>query len=87
MLSSIRVTLHAVLEVTDAFLQVFSLNFLRIVLVAAVARVLFEVRCDVAGLAWDIATLAMIKRESMIERRALPGLCCMTLSAIRAKCA
>ncbi len=76
---------HAVLEVTDAFVEMPRLNDRRIVLVAAVARVFLEVRRRVARLACDSAVPAVIQREGMIELRALPALRSMTLRAVGAE--
>ena len=78
-------TAHAVLEIANAFAQVPCLNARRIVLVAAVARILLEVRRCVARPAWDAAAPAVIQRESVIELRALPGLRGMALHAIGAE--
>jgi hypothetical protein len=81
------VAAHTVLKIADAFLQVLRLNARRIMLVAAVTSILLEVRRRVARLARDVAAFAMIQREDMIERRALPGLCGVALRAVRAESA
>ena len=78
---------HAVLEVADAFLQVPRLNARRIMIVATVACVLLEVGRGVARLTRNIAALAVIQRENVIERRALPGLRGVALRAVSAECA
>ncbi len=76
---------HAVLEVANAFPQVTRLNARWIVLVAAITRILLEVRCRVARLTWDTAAPAMIQREGMIELRALPRLRGMALRTVGAE--
>ncbi len=76
----------AVLEIADPFPQVLSLDPSRVVFVAAIARVLFEVRRHVARLACAVATLAVIDRERVIKCCALPGGRSVTLRAVRAKC-
>ena len=73
---------HAVLEIADAFFQVLRLNTLLSVFVAAVAGVLLKVRRHVARLASDVAFLAMIQREGVIERGPLPGAGAVTLRAV-----
>ena len=82
---SASVAAHAVLEIADAFLQVLRLNARWIVLVAAVAGILLEVRRRVASLARKAAAFAVIQRENMIERCALPGLRGVALRAIGAE--
>ena len=83
MFAAIVVTAHAVLKVTDAFLKVLGLNSLRIVFVAAITSVLFEVRRDMTRLARNRAALTMIQWESVIEGCALPRRRSVALRAIR----
>ena len=78
---------HAVLKVADALIQVSGLNPRRIMLVATVAGVFLEVRRHVTGLARDVAAFAMVQRERMIERRALPRRRGVTRRTIGAKLA
>ena len=79
------VAAHTVLEIAN--LPMPGLNVLRGMVVAAITRVLFEVRRHVTGLAGNVAALAVVERESVIERRALPGVGGMALRTVRAKSA
>ena len=76
---------HAVLKVADSLIQVSGLNPRRIMLVTTIARVLFEIRRHMTGLARTVAICAMIQRKSMIELCALPGRRRVALRAIGAK--
>ena len=60
------VAAHAVLEVADSFLLMFTLHLGRIVLVAVVAGVRLERALVMADIAGDVGAAPVVEREGVI---------------------
>ncbi len=79
---------HAIVKIGGALFAVPARDAGRIVFVAAIASVGFEIAgLSVAGGAGGIAPPAVIERERMLERRPLPRRRGVALSTVRAKLA
>lgn len=76
-------TLHAVLEILDAFLEVLTRYIFQGVLVAAVTGVFLVVAVGVAGDTRDVVIAIQYEQLGVVEGGGLPAVLGMTLTATR----
>src|SRR3989338_2290275 len=82
MLIGIAVALNAIIEITDAFLDMLAANVVRCVLVAAIAGVAAVVVSNMAGHAAGIVVAIKLEIFAVIERRRCPLILVVALAAV-----